>query len=206
MDFLGLKKKISLLRLLPARKGTHGVVLFNRLNKAGLVVVNQILSYIMVPVKIAISHFSKQSRHLGSGDRLLSYQTSREIHYDRLVLTWFCDRLIFHFNENHSRQANTQTSYSKTTVIYKLTVIAMGVFSICVNIAENFKCWFTYTIAIHNLFFVVPTHTPNKPLTKINSTWPPVDNTSVKTNREFSEDLPFCLLKPYAFFCQRISV
>ena len=59
MDFLGLKKKISLLRLLPARKGTHGVVLFNRLNKAGLVVVNQILSYIMVPVKIAISHFSK---------------------------------------------------------------------------------------------------------------------------------------------------
>ena len=69
----------------------------------------------------------------------------------------------------------------------------MGVFSICVNIAENFKCWFTYTIAIHNLFFVVPTHTPNKPLTKINSTWPPVDNPSVKTNREFSEDLPFCL-------------
>ena len=85
--------------------------------------------------------------------------------FDRPLLTQF------HQNISFPRQANTQIGYSKTTVIYKLTVIAMGVFSICVNIAENFKCWFTYIIAIHNLFFVVPTHTPNKPLTKINSTW-----------------------------------
>ena len=56
----------------------------------------------------------------------------------------------------------------------------MGVFSICVNIAENFKCWFTYIIAIHNLFFVVPTHTPNKPLTKINSTWCSIKDTMNK--------------------------
>ena len=82
------------------------------------------------------------------------------------------------FNEKRLRQPDTQTGYSKTTVIYKLTVIAMGVFSICVNISENFKCWFTYTIAIHNLFFEVPTHRPNKPLRKINSTWWSIKDTS----------------------------
>ena len=83
----------------------------------------------------------------------------------------------FHQNISFPREANTQIGYSTTTVIYKLTVIAMGVFSICVNIAENFKCWFTYIIAIHNLFFVVPTHTPNKPSTKINFTWCSIKDT-----------------------------